>query len=340
MMSNQHRGILSLCAAVILLSVLYYTETLSRATEYYQTTYQHNPEPSANVLPPALSKVVVPGGEQKAIVLEANNHGLKELCANTKWTEGLWLHCHSYCGDNRQSACGGLNNARNRIQTCLRMAIDAGASIIIPSTTTRDANAIGNTNGATVCADRFWDMEYLQASMNELCPQMKMKMCDDRTGIKHEILTPERGYLGPTFSNGTFGAAIQRTFVESDNGLRFEDISPLNSAVVNFGDSYIGWNYRASKELMTIRKGLFKVLHFNEELFEIGNQISESPELKDGYIGVHFRGESDWPASFGSADQQMQNYALEIQKIQNQLSYPLNTVYVSVSLYSIFFIQA
>lgn len=50
---------------------------------------------------------------------------LSKLCSKTTWTEGLWLHCHSFCGENNTSICGGLNNARNRVQTCLRLAIDA-----------------------------------------------------------------------------------------------------------------------------------------------------------------------------------------------------------------------
>jgi hypothetical protein len=331
-MSNQQRGIISICAAIILISILYYTEGLSKAAEYYQPTLHGTPVttltgPNANVAPPSS----LLGG----VALEDNNHGVKELCAKTEWKEGLWLHCHSYCGDQKQSVCGGLNNARNRVQTCLRLAIDAGANIIIPSATTRDANAIGNTDSATVCADRFWDMEYLQASMKEMCPQMKMKMCGDRSGIKHEILSGQRLYLDPSFSKGTFREALERGFEESDNGVKFTDISATNSAVFNFGDSYIAWNYRASDEMMTIRKGLFKVLRFNEELYNIGNQISKSPELKDGFIGVHLRGEADWPPNFGSADLQMSNYAKEIERIQRQHSYPLNTVYVSVRLASI-----
>jgi hypothetical protein len=60
-------------------------------------------------------------------------NGLTKLCDETEWTEGLWLHCHSRCGVNHTSICGGLNNVRNRVQTCLRLAIDAGMGLIMPS---------------------------------------------------------------------------------------------------------------------------------------------------------------------------------------------------------------
>jgi hypothetical protein len=58
---------------------------------------------------------------------------LRALCDQTQWRDGLWLRCHSTCGANQTSMCGGLNNARNRIQTCLRYAIDAGMGVILPS---------------------------------------------------------------------------------------------------------------------------------------------------------------------------------------------------------------
>lgn len=46
------------------------------------------------------------------------------------------LYCHSGCGADQLSLCGGLAEARNRVQTCIRLAIDAGAGadggLIIP----------------------------------------------------------------------------------------------------------------------------------------------------------------------------------------------------------------
>ena len=87
----------------------------------------------------------------------AAQSGLTELCRQTTWTDGLWLHCHSRCGDNGGSFCGGLTNARNRFQTCVRLAIDLGAGVLIPSVTTRSEDNLGNTNAHTVCPDHWWD---------------------------------------------------------------------------------------------------------------------------------------------------------------------------------------
>jgi hypothetical protein len=58
----------------------------------------------------------IPGNSDSS---NRNFSGLRNLCDETNWTPGLWIHCHSTCGSRKTSVCGGLNNARNRIQTCL-----------------------------------------------------------------------------------------------------------------------------------------------------------------------------------------------------------------------------
>jgi len=254
---------------------------------------------------------------------------LSKLCSKTTWTEGLWLHCHSFCGENNTSICGGLNNARNRVQTCLRLAIDAGAGIIIPSATTRDEENLLKTDSKTVCADTFWNMDYLQHAMGGQCPQLEIRMCDDRRGIERVIETPRRSYLDAAHKNTTFRQFVDAA-MEANMTSRAE-ITVTNPAIINFGDSYIGWNYREAGELTTIRKDLFKVIRFNQHLLDLSSSISKSPELQQGaFIGVHLRGESDWPADFGTVTDQMNLYLEEMEVIRKSAEYPMNTVYISV----------
>jgi hypothetical protein len=226
---------------------------------------------------------------------------LRELCQQTQWVDGLWLHCHSYCGANHTSACGGLNNARNRIQTCIRLAIDAGVGLILPSVTARDEKNLLHTDDKTVCTDMFWNMQHLQSTLSAQCPQLQVRMCDDRRGIPDErvIESPPRSYLGKAHTNGTFRTLLNETVINSN----VTGISPQDPAIVNYGDSFIGWNYKESGELLTIWKALFKTLDFNRKLLELSSTISRSPQLEKGaFIGVHLRGESDWPAHFGTVN--------------------------------------
>ena len=316
------RRTLSAIAGIVFFPILYYINRLPRTNEYYGNRLsiydsEIRQPPKADVHDAKL-------GEEETF------DALKNLCSKTKWAEGLWLHCHSYCGENRTSACGGLNNARNRIQTCLRLAIDIGAGVIIPSVTWRNEEHLANTGMYTSCADRFWNMDYLQESLAKGCPQLKVRLCDDRSGIKHVISTRERGYMQASYSYGTF-----RPFIETAmeiSGFNMTDINAKNDAVVSYGDTFMAWNYNASIELTTVRKELFMTIKYSQDLLELSSQIYQSPMLRDGnYIGVHFRGESDWPDEFGSAADQMQFYTEELLRIRNSAAYAIKTVYISVS---------
>jgi len=254
-----------------------------------------------------------------------DTHDLRALCDNTDWKDGLWLRCHSYCGVDHTSICGGLNNARNRIQTCLRLAIDAGSGLIIPTATTRDEQNLLQTDNGTVCPDVYWDIDYLGQAVREQCPQLQLRSCGNSSGIDTILESPRRNYLSAAHHNGTFKEFID-SILESSNITAVDSLSPV---AIDYGDPYIGWNYAESGELSTIRKDLFKIVRFNRHLLNISSQILQSPQLRHGFIGVHLRGESDWPASFGSADTQMQLYTSELEKIQDTISYEFKTVYVS-----------
>jgi len=141
---------------------------------------------------------------------------LTNLCNETKWTNGLWLHYHSRCGINNTSVCGGLNNARNRIQTRLRLAMDAGASLILPSATTRDEKNLVATDDKAVWPDMFWDIKYLQTSLPKQCPQLQIRHCDDRTGIDKVVEAPQRSYVDPAYVNGEFRKLVVHAFDESN----------------------------------------------------------------------------------------------------------------------------
>lgn len=184
------------------------------------------------------------------------HNGLTPLCRETKWTPGLWLHCHNYCGKDKTSVCGGLNNARNRIQTCIRLAIDVGAGLILPSATERDEEQLVKTNGAVqVCPETFWNVEYMKTALHEQCPQLGLRMCDDRDGIKNVVPTPRKHYLDNPHAIGTFRKTVEIAFDNSP--LNWTDVSVNNPVVVNFGDSFIGWNYKEAGEVRVLSFSYF-----------------------------------------------------------------------------------
>ncbi|PQE05036.1 AlteRNAtive oxidase protein [Rutstroemia sp. NJR-2017a BBW] len=239
---------------------------------------------------------------------------LKALCSETNWKEGLWLQCHSWCGANETSICGGLNNARNRLQTCLRLAIDAGSGLILPTVATQrhfdNPAAFGD---ASVCPDVYWDVTFLEEAMKKECPQLSLRRCGDTQSIHEVIQGPRRGYMDAKIDK-------ESTLVEK----KTSQVSAKHQVAIGYGDTYIAYNYTAADEML-IRNDLFNTLKFNSSLLAMGSSILHSPQLQGGFIGVHLRGETDWPGGFGSRDQQMDFFTQEIDQMQDSLK----TVYVS-----------
>lgn len=288
---------------------------------------------------------------------------LQHLCSGTDWAPNLWLHCHSGCGPDKRSFCGGLNNARNRVQTCLRWAIDAGAGLILPPVTMRGEDLV-NTNGEEQCLDTWWDLKTLQDAMAFNCPQLQLRAaCEglnhtgamlplgDLAGTATVLRPPNRGYPDPRYAIGTFrenvalpalqGAATLATATAvsvTAAGATVisvptnKDEKSNNITIFEYGDAFLGWDYRVSNELDTIRKELHYTLPFRADLLEIGDTIARSLQLHGGaFFGVHLRGESDWPSGWGNADQQMSIYEAEMLQIRETVpdGAGVSAVYVS-----------
>jgi hypothetical protein len=100
-----------------------------------------------------------------------------------------------------------------------------------------EGNLVQTDGGRAACAEKFWDIPYLQKALGEQCPQLQIRRCDNASGIEIVLEAPARSYLDPNYSNGTFRAFMSDVLEVS--GLNFTDVTPSNPAVINFGDTYI-----------------------------------------------------------------------------------------------------
>ncbi|TGO86915.1 hypothetical protein BPOR_0267g00140 [Botrytis porri] len=251
-------------------------------------------------------------------VEEANGEhkflALRSLCETTTFQPGLYLQCHSWCGPNSTSVCGGLNNARNRIQTCLRLALDLGSGIILPTVQShRNAENVvdyGDTTDNTLCPDVYWDVEYLVQEMGSACPELEIRQCGDVSGIDEDkiIQMKKREHGDASHHIGTFKAIVN----EHLESLSLSSISVEDPVAVGFGNTIYAYNYTYDSE-QALQKELFRTLKYNRNLLDLGSRLRYSPELRGGFIGVHFRGESDWPQNFGSREDQMNFFKQEIE---------------------------
>lgn len=225
---------------------------------------------------------------------EQRSSALAQLCSATAWRPGLWLQCHF------GHIVGGLNNARNRLQTCLRLAIDAGAGLVLPPIGLRSQTDLVRTaNGSVVCIDQFWDTAWLRQQAAADCPLLQILNCDITqpeaddawnirwpNDISRRIRAPIRQWMDhPRHSRGSFGTYLADLLVM--HGM--EDVSRSHPVVIAFKDTFLGWDYDSSNDSTAIRKDLFRLLRYNAELLAIGTSILEHDQFRSGHIGIHFR---------------------------------------------------
>ncbi len=270
----------------------------------------------------------IPLGGHLSTTLDPADAALSRLCGQTRWNDGLWLHCHSGCGPESTSICGGLNNARNRVQACVRLAISIGAGVVVPHVTTRDEKSLGQLNIGVVCPEAWFDMGRLSSELDRLCPGMKVRSCDTHPGSGTAVVElPDRDYKDRPHFNGTFQQLVESHLRDEEYDL--STVTADRPMRLLYQDSHLAWSYRESGELNTIRKALFRALTYNQTLLDISDTLANSPALKDGYFAVHMRGEYDWPAYWGTPDVQMKLQMDAIERVNAGAKEPVKTVFVS-----------
>ncbi|KAK7928907.1 hypothetical protein PG985_005905 [Apiospora marii] len=237
---------------------------------------------------------------------------LANLCRDAPWNPNLTLHCHSGCGADQLSLCGGLAEARNRVQTCLRLAIDAGAGggLIIPPIV-----AVGAESKQYVCPGSLWDMAGLQQTLGNWCPGLKVRTTaacrdgeDGSASDKAEhgeeerqvktVNLPSRSQKDPHYSIATSSSSSKSSFRKVVEGFLHEASLGTEPVVVRYRDPYLAWDYAGTGEMVTVRRDLFQALQYNASLLALGravvDQMAEVTEADGRFIGVHLVGEDEW----------------------------------------------
>ena len=242
---------------------------------------------------------------------------LSALCASTTFTPSLYLHCHSFGGPHSNAINGGLSNARNRYSTCIRLAIDASANLILGPLMQRDNENLWNTNWKQVGPERMLDIADLQRGLKEACPGMDVRGCPEGgcdTAEEGEtvVRAPDHDHRRGSFTTGRFREMVDTTIAEQTNGtMAREDVTVENSVKVEFGDSFLGWNYTAVHE-SRLKAEIYRILHFSPSLLSLGQKVQNAAKQATGgrdIVGIHFRGEGDWPSSVCNASAQIEMYS-------------------------------
>lgn len=126
---------------------------------------------------------------------EYDDAPLHDLCSGKEWTPGLIFKC--------DDGFGGVGNIRNIILTCVRYAIEAGAtSLIIPQIEARDADLIELHAGRTLPFTYMFDEDFFIKCLTTACPQISIITSESllNASISRAGLTPKD--LGHKFKHG------------------------------------------------------------------------------------------------------------------------------------------
>jgi hypothetical protein len=92
---------------------------------------------------------------------------IKQVCANTQWNTSLVFTC--------DSPAGSFAEVRNSILHCVRYAIAAGASLVMPRIVLKEDYG-GLLAGNTTHLDHLFDAEHFAVSLDLSCPQLRLYM--------------------------------------------------------------------------------------------------------------------------------------------------------------------
>lgn len=245
---------------------------------------------------------------------------LQQLCNEIEFIPGLTFVC-----DNNS---GGIGNIRNFILTCIRYAIEAGASeLIMPRIQRRSENDLANIFTAGFQPfSYFFDAEHFLWALDTYCPQMKVYDTTDVIPYTENLMKIENFY--PKDLNvdldGCDGRGVNRHldqfrpkfhhWLNTKKGWpSVEDPISIRFKWATFFEWPI---YRDGPELATTFGDLLRIRKDIQELAQVAlaemsyfagvkprNDRFEAP-----FLGVHLRTESDALNFWPSFDEQSDGY--------------------------------
>ncbi|KAI1170626.1 hypothetical protein F4777DRAFT_568512 [Nemania sp. FL0916] len=287
-------------------------------------------QPSVWSSPPHLD--AIPGNEVDLSQPDAPFVGwpLKRLCDETTWVEGLVYIC-----DNNS---GGLGNIRNYIQTCLRYALEAGATgLTIPRIRKRNEKDLADLFTDYLPFSYMFDEQHFRDAFTENCP--KITLYDDVKAIpgvgaspKIDNITPKdlgnRDGCDPLDQNrhtDRFGLVFRKWLNNEKHGHAPTKEKP-RLIRFNWGVLFDWQIFRDGPELAATFGG---ILRLNDKFLQLGKKTLEKMHAfaradgaKDGaFLGIHLRTENDALGFWPHYDTQSEAYMAQARKRGYQTAY-------------------
>jgi hypothetical protein len=239
-----------------------------------------------------------------------DSESIKSICSDALWNSTVAFTC-----DN---SVGGVGNIRNSILNCVRYAISAGGSLVVPKVIVRNSDDIAKIRtGERTKMDYMFDPRHFIESLRLSCPSLQLyNTVDDITNpqnpnspipllpeslVKEHI--PAAGLTNPEAWRGLF-----YDWLEQYNGNSTGASGPI---IVELARSYLQYPIYTDGEGFALEFG--SILKFRSDirvlatttLYRLSEAYSLSldlsqPILRQAYFGAHLRTEKDakegWPA--------------------------------------------
>lgn len=241
-----------------------------------------------------------------------NEESIKSVCRATQWNESLVFTCNE--------SFGGIGNIRNSVLLCVRFAMQAGASLVLPQILRRDDDITNYKTQNTTDFGYMFDTQHFLKSMQQSCPEMTIY-----------------GTLDDAMKNSSHTGDINRVRLQADSltgdglirtelwrekfhaWLEQEQAGPVTGkpgpTIIDLERCYMSWPIYSDGEAFAQSFGL--VLQLREDIRLLASKVLrglakklsftdndlKNDVLPDAYFGAHLRVEHDaqvtWSAQFG-----------------------------------------
>ncbi|KAH7319421.1 hypothetical protein BKA65DRAFT_101762 [Rhexocercosporidium sp. MPI-PUGE-AT-0058] len=240
-----------------------------------------------------------------------NSPAIKKLCASTQWNTSVVFTC--------QAPSGGVAEVRNSLLGCVRFAMAAGGSLIVPRIVVNDD--YGDTvAGNTTDLGYMFDTEHFVASLGISCPQMRIYNTgigiEDAENANGPLLLQPESLLSMEASGEHFAEEWRAAFYKWLSQYLVAD--SWGPVVIRVGDSYLKYPIATDRadfqqhfgKILKIRADIRRfstmVLQKLSGLFDAPLNLKEL-RLKNILLGVYFSTEAD-TKTLPIADHENSNY--------------------------------
>ena len=256
--------------------------------------------------------------EQSAIEQSADVHdvfdfppvdseSIKSICGEVQWNSSVVFTC--------DKSVGGVGNIRNSILNCVRYAISAGASLVIPSIVLRDASDITKIRtGETTELSYMFDTQHFLDSLRLSCPALQIH--SSKAAIKDFVNThdtipllpeslvkhvPSTGLPQPTEWRSQFYTWLEPYARPDPKGPIIVDLqrSYLQYPIYSDGEGFAHTFGSILKFRSDVRILASKTLQGLADTYSLTPDLTQDI-LPNTFFGAHLRTEKDavegWPA--------------------------------------------